>query len=386
MNSNQNNQQEVMIVTGEASGDLHGANLVKAMRASNPNLHFCGMGGPELASLGMEILFDAKKVAVMGLVEVFSHLPSIFSAQKILRHRLQTKPPQLLIIIDLPDFNLMIAKKAKKLGVPVFYYITPQVWAWRSGRVKTIHDRVDQLGCILPFEEQFFRKRGVAATYVGHPLLDEVHTTLTRTEFCEKYQIDSDAKCVGLIPGSRSKEISFLLPDFLAAAQKMQEESEEKITFLLPQASTISREELDQNGLAEYVDKLDIRVIASDRYELMASCDAVVAASGTVTLELAILGVPMLVTYRGAPFTHWIGKKIITLPWFSLVNLIADREIVRELLQDAVTPAVIAEELTSLISGDKREEMLSGLREVNDLLGGPGASEKAAQVALKMLQ
>lgn len=376
---------EVMVVTGEASGDLHGANLVRAMKKIDSSLRFSGMGGPELASLGMEILFDAQHVSVVGLVEVISRLPSIITAQKILRKRLKSHHPALLIIIDLPDFNLILAKKAKQLGIPVFYYITPQVWAWREGRVTTISKRVDQLGVILPFEEQFFQERGVTAQYVGHPLLDHVCTVLSKKEFCDKYKIDNQSTCVGLLPGSRSKEISSLLPDFLQAAVMLQEKATKPLVFLLPLAPTITKEELEQQGLEYYKTKIDIRVISDDRYELMKSCDVVVAASGTVTLELAILGVPMLVVYRTSPVSYWLGRKLIKLRWFSLVNLIAQREIVKELLQDEVTPTTISDELLSLLKGSKREQVIQGLQEVNNLLGCTGASERAAKVALEML-
>ena len=169
---------KIMIVTGEASGDLHGANLVRALQTKRADLTFYGMGGPELESLGVEIIFDAAKVAVVGIIEVFAHLKDILSAQSALKKRMVSDPPDLLIIIDLPDFNLILAKKAKRLGIPVFYYIAPQVWAWRSGRVRTIKKRVDKLGVILPFEESFFKKRGMDAEYVGHPLLDTAHVSL----------------------------------------------------------------------------------------------------------------------------------------------------------------------------------------------------------------
>ncbi|BCL60812.1 hypothetical protein DGMP_15050 [Desulfomarina profundi] len=178
-----------MIVTGEASGDLHGANLVRALQSRSSDLSFCGMGGNELKSLGVEILFDAAKVSVVGIVEVVARLKDIFSAQSILKKRMVLDPPDLLILIDLPDFNLLLAKKAKKIGIPVFYYIPPQVWAWRQGRTEIIRERTDKVGVILPFEESFLKKRGVDARYVGHPLLDSVRPTLTSEKFYEKYDI-----------------------------------------------------------------------------------------------------------------------------------------------------------------------------------------------------
>ncbi len=383
--SSDKSRKEIMIVAGEASGDLHGANLVKAIRKRQNDIHFCGMGGPELDSLGVEILYDAQKVAVVGLVEVISHLPSIFEAKRILSKRLKENPPALLIIIDLPDFNLMLAKTAKQLGIPVFYYITPQVWAWRSGRVKTIGERVDKLGVILPFEENFFKERGLKAEYVGHPLLDHVKTTLSKAEFFEKYAIKPNKKVIGLVPGSRSKEISSLLPDLLASALLMQEKSPEKITFLLPQAPTIRTKELEDQNINYYKERLDLHVIKENRYELMASCDAVAAVSGTVTLELAILSVPMVVIYRGSPISYWIGTKIVDIPNFSLVNLIAEKEVVTELLQDEVTPENIASEVSDLLSGERRKQVTSELARVNSLLGNEGASERAASVALEMI-
>lgn len=376
-----------MIVTGEASGDLHGANLLRAMRCCDPTLAFCGMGGSELESLGMEILYDARKVAVVGVFEVFSHLGDILKAQKTLKNRMKERPPALLIIIDLPDFNLLLAKKAKKLGIPVFYYITPQVWAWRSGRVRTIGQRVDKAGVILPFEEDFFKKRGVAAEYVGHPLLDSVKITYSVAEICKKYRIDPSCRRVGILPGSRKKEISTLFPIFLEAARLLQKQSTERLVFLLPLASTIAEKDLENNGLHEMTGELDIRVISENRYDVMAACEAVIAASGTVTLELALLDVPMVVTYKFSPLTYQLGRMLVKLRHFSLVNLIAGDEVVPELLQDEVTSENIARHILSLLFDQGiRKTMLKGLRDVRMQLGEQGASGRAAKLALQMLK
>lgn len=378
--------KKVLIVTGEASGDLHGANLVRALWQKHSDLLIAGMGGSEMAAAGVDILFDAHKVSVVGIAEVFSHLGDIIKAQTILKKYLKRERPDLLIIIDLPDFNLLIAKKAKQLSIPVFYYISPQVWAWRSSRVKTIAQRVDTVGVILPFEEDFFRQRGVKAHYVGHPLLDSVRITLNRESFSIKHQIPADATCVGLLPGSREKEISALLPDFLASALQLQKRSPKPIFFLLPLASTIRKKFLYEAGLREFEDQLDIRVITDDRYNLMARCDAVVAASGTVTLELALLDTPMVVTYRVAPFTYKIGRLLIKLKHFSLVNLIAGQEIVPELLQQEVTPEAISNHLQELLfDQESRGNCKTGLEVVREKLGEEGASGRAADLALKML-
>ncbi|MBU3983437.1 MAG: lipid-A-disaccharide synthase [Proteobacteria bacterium] len=380
-------QQKIMIIAGEASGDLHGARLVQAMQAQDPGLLFCGMGSREMTAAGVEILFDAARIAVVGLAEVFTHFPDIIRALKILKKRMREDPPDLLILIDSPDFNLMLAKKAKKLGIPVFYYISPQVWAWRTGRVKTIGRLVDTIGVILPFEEPFYRSRGVTAHYVGHPLLDSVKVSSDRDTFCQRYNINPEHKLIGLLPGSRKKEISALLPDFLAAAKRLLRKYDHEFVFLLPVASTVSEEELWNNGLGDYSELINFRLIREDRYDMMAACDAVVAASGTVTLELAILGIPMVVVYRVSPHTYFIGRLLVRhMQFFSLVNLIAERGVVTELLQDDVQPGKIEAELARLLFDDKAgSEMRLGLAEIRSKLGNPGASRQAATLAFKLL-
>ncbi|MBC8208505.1 MAG: lipid-A-disaccharide synthase [Desulfobulbaceae bacterium] len=379
--------KKVMIIAGEASGDLHGAHLVRAMHAQNPDLSFSGMGGEELAAAGVDLLFDAEKIAVVGLFEVFSHFPDLLAAQKILRRWMAGERPDLLILIDFPDFNLMLARRAKKLGIPVFYYISPQVWAWRSGRVKTMAQLVDRIGVILPFEEDFYQKRGVEAHYVGHPLLDSVKVTKDRGQFCQEHGIDPERKLVCLLPGSRRREIASLLPDFLDAAFRMQSKVETPLTFLLPVAPTISDDELQVHGLKDYGDRLDIQVIRRNRYNLMAACDCALAASGTVTLELALLDVPMVVTYRVSPHTYLLGRCLIAdIKHFSLVNLIADDALVPELLQDEVNPRRIEKELGRLLFDEQNAQTIRhGLALVRKRLGDAGASVRAANLALELL-
>ena len=376
-----------MVVTGEASGDMHGARLVQAICALNPSLSFAGMGGIELERAGVTMLFDAAKIAVVGATEVLSHLGDILQARRILLAHMQKERPDLLILIDYPDFNLLLAAKAKKLGIPILYYISPQIWAWRSNRVHTIRRLADRVVVILPFEQEFYARYGYQVDFVGHPLADTVQPGLDRPEFVARYGLDPKKKLIGLLPGSRRKEIASLLPSFLEAANLLNRAYPGRYTFLIPQASTIDRSVLDQNGLQQYQHTLDIRVLSQDRYALMAACDVAVAASGTVILELALVNTPTVVTYRTSPLTYFLGRLLIRkLQFFSLVNLIGDRAIVPELLQGAVTAKRIAQELTSLLEDQTaRNAMLTGLEEVRQLLGGPGASARVAAIALDML-
>ena len=377
-----------MIVAGEASGDMHGAQLIQAMQAQHPDLSFSGIGGQELAAAGVEMLFDASRLAVVGITEVVSHFGDILAARRSLIRRMQAEKPALLILIDYPDFNLLLAAQAKKMGIPVFYYISPQVWAWRSGRVKKLGRLTNRIGVILPFEKDFYASRGVAVDFVGHPLKDRVNKDriMGKKEFFRLHNLskDRETRIIGLLPGSRSKEIRSLLPDFLAAARILvQREQDRKWLFLLPRASTVTEELLLNSGLADYQDYLDIHVISTNRYALMAACDAVVAASGTVTLELAILGVPTLTTYRVSPRTYQLGRLLIRhIRYVSLVNLIADQEIIPELLQDAVTPTAIADHLRNILNDRHyRETMIQGLAQVTEKLGPSGCAERAAELA-----
>jgi lipid-A-disaccharide synthase len=370
-----------MIVAGEASGDLHGAHLVAAMKQLAPDLSLCGMGGGELRRQGVDILYDAAKMAVVGLVEVIAHLKDIRAARNILVDELRNNPPNLLILIDYPDFNLLLAQKARQFGIPIFYYISPQVWAWRSGRVKKIGRIIDRMAVILPFEKEFYQKRGVEVEYVGHPLLDSVRRTMSRNDFCRLHQISPDNILLGILPGSRKKEIRAMLPVFLETAAGLRE-SHGNLTFLLPLAPSLTMEDLLACGLVDRPG-IEIKVITEDRYDLMASCDLVIAASGTVTLELAILDVPMVVAYKVSPLTWLVANMLVKVDYTSLVNLIAGREVVRELMQHEAEPGKIRAALQDIWPGSmKRQDMLKGLTEVREKLGSGGASLRAARLAL----
>ena len=371
---------EVMIVSGEASGDMHSARVLQVMQQRLPHLKAYGMGGQALRKAGLEILVDAADMAVVGIMEVLAHLGSIVSAQKILHKALKERNPQLLILIDYPDFNLMLAKKARRLGIPVLYYISPQVWAWRSGRVKKIRKLVDKMAVILPFEKAFYAKHKFPVSYVGHPLADHVKAHLGKDDFLAKHGISPGKNIIGIMPGSRRKEIAIMLPIFLKAASNLAD-THPDITYLLPLAPTLSKEVLVENGLNDF--GVDIHVVEGDRYDLMASCDLVMAASGTVTLELALLQIPMLVSYRLSALTYFLGRRFIKVDYASLVNLVADEEVVPEILQEEATPEKIAQCLQEIWPGsDAHAKMKLKLAEVKDALGKGGASENVADLAL----
>ncbi|HKJ63807.1 MAG TPA: lipid-A-disaccharide synthase [Desulfopila sp.] len=383
MHADNPSAKSIMIVAGEASGDQHGAALVKALKGVSRDLSIFGVGGEELGKSGVEILCHSEKLAVMGVTEVFSSLREILKSLRFLKNEMARRRPDLLILIDFADFNLRLAEKARRLKIPVFYYITPKVWVWRKNRVKKLARCVDCAAVILPFEESYLRERGVRAKYVGNPVLDSVKITLSRSQFCRRYGIDEDKSVVGILPGSRKKEVSALLPVFLEAARRMQRKYARDLAFCIPLASTLTLETLEQSGLKDYYDELDLHVLPHDRFELMASCDAVVAASGTVTLELAILDVPMVVAYKLSQASYLIGKIFIDIPYFSLVNIIAGKNVVTELLQEQVHPAAVEIELARLLFDEGvRRSMKKEFSEIRKILGRAGASATAAQLAI----
>ena len=380
-------QKTILIVAGEASGDLHGAGLVKAMQQRDPSLSFVGIGGVEMKRAGIELISDIDKLAVMGVSEIFSTLKDIIVVFRLLKTALRQHNPALLILIDFAEFNLRLAKHARKLGIPVLYYITPKVWVWRRGRVKKLAKLVDRAAVILPFEEKYLQERGVEATYVGNPVLDAVNVHFDRKQFCQKYELDESRAIVGIFPGSRRKEVNFLLPVFLEASRRMQSKYSRELSFVIPLASTLSEEDLEKAGLATFRKSMDIHVVRQDKYEMMASCDGVVAASGTVTLELAVLDIPMIVAYKFTPLSYYLGRFLIDIPFFSLVNIIAEKQVVTELLQDQVTPGTVELELARILFDENiRRKIQHDLAQVRKVTGGRGASLKAADLAFETMK
>jgi lipid-A-disaccharide synthase len=365
----------ILISAGEASGDYYAGELMKHLRARWPDAEYFGCAGPHLRAAGVEPVIRTEDLAVVGIVEVIGHLPRIWRRFKTLAAAAEQRRPVIAILTDSPDFHFRVAKKLKRLGIPVVYLVAPQVWAWRQGRVKTMRRIIDRLLCIFPFEERFFLERGVPATYIGHPLAARVRPTMSREEFFRKHNLDPSRLLVAVLPGSRRSESIRHLPELKRAAGILSEGR--NVSFVLPASPTC--------GAAFFTEPLagsQIRAIEGDAWDTMAYCDVALAASGTVTVEAALLGAPMVTFYRVTDLSWAIGKVLVKVPFFTMVNLIAERKVVPELMQEAMTGENIAEEAARLIDNPlERERMKKDLCEVARRLGRTG--ESAPDVMLR---
>lgn len=372
----------ILVVAGEASGDTHAAELVAALQARRPDLTFFGMGGPRLAARGVELLFDAREVSVMGITEVLPRIPRILQILKGLANAAAERRPEVAILVDIPDFNLRLAEKLKVLGVPVAYYVSPMIWAWRRGRVRTIKRLVDRMLCILPFEEAFYQEAGVSARYVGSPVLEQMPAPDSPATFRERLGLVKDAPTLALLPGSRMSEIRRLLPSMVDAAKRLSSERP-GLQVVVPVAPTISREEVvsrfEGSGLSPIL-------VDGRAPEVVGASDAAVVASGTAVLEAGLMERPLVVVYRVSLVTYWVGRLMLKVAFVSLINLLAGRKVVPELLQGDMTPERIADEVRRVWTpGAPREEMLRGLAEMRGRLGETGAATRAAEAVLELL-
>ncbi len=385
----------VLIVAGEASGDLYGGLLMRAMAGSTAvggrRLTFQGAGGPSMRAAGLASLGDAAAMGVTGLLEVLRRLPVIWGVYRqacMILGGSDTRP-DLVILIDYPDFNLHLARRAKRAGVPVLYFVSPQIWAWRKGRVRRIAGSVDRMLVILPFEEAIYRRASVPVEFIGHPLLDLARPTLTRQQVLAPLGLDPLRPTLALLPGSRWNELRSHLPAMLGAACILQAEFRD-LQIMISVAPTVARREVDRlvarilgpRGAAPARPVL----IEENRYDALAAADCAVVASGTATLEAALLGVPMVIVYRMSPLSYAAARMLLRVPHIGMPNLIAGERVVPELIQDECRPERIAVELRRLLTdppaADRMRQKLSGVRE---RLGRPGAIERAAEVAWGMM-
>lgn len=370
-------------MAAEASADLHGANLVNAMKRLCPEAVFSGIGGNNMARAGVTRFIKSEDMAVVGLAEIFGKFRIHVKAANILKSIFERHRPDLLILIDYPGFNLHMARIAKKMDIPVLYYISPQVWAWRRGRVKKIAKRVDRMAVILPFEKPFFQKSGIHVDYVGHPLIDAFEKKAVELNSAiRSSQSKIDRPVVGLVPGSRREEISNLLPVMIRAGEILKAEYPH-IRFVLPLAETISL-----NWLLCFLKntRLDIEIYHQGIYGALNPCHLAFVTSGTATLDAAIMNVPMVVIYKAKSLTYQVGRRVIKVPYLGLVNLVAGESVAPELIQDDVTPERLAMAGKNFLADNTlRQQTIVKLREVKENLGRGGASERTARIAAEMM-
>jgi lipid-A-disaccharide synthase len=374
---------------------MYAAQLVKSLLGRGVKTTFFGCTGPRLKEAGVETIVDSSKLAVVGLAEVVAHLPGIYREYRRLVRAIRKAPPDAAILTDSPDFHLRLARHLRALGVPVYYLVAPQVWAWRQGRVGVIRERVKTLFCLFPFEEPWFRERGVDARYIGHPLATAVKAQQSKHEFCAKHGLNPDAQIVALLPGSRAGEALRHMDDLLSACELLRREF--ALQYVLGTPHGFARRGVYQT-FRERMDALAIKVIEDETWDVLAHADVALAASGTVTVEAAVLGTPMVTFYKVTGLSWWAGRRLVKVPYLSMVNLIAGRLVVPEYIQHHMTPENLASATRALLaSSEKREEMRRDLNSITQFLTGsadlilPGSScgdplERAAGVIAADLQ
>lgn len=368
----------ILIVTGEASGDLHGANLAAAIRALRPDAEILGMGGGKMRAAGVTMIRGIERLDVVGMIGL-AQLRAVLRTYAALSRVLRRTPLDAVVFIDNPGLNLRLARVAKRAGHRVLYYIAPQVWAWRPGRIHLIRRVVDRMLVILPFEEALYRKAGVRCDFVGHPLLDAVAPSYDRAELRRRFGAEGSVPLLGLLPGSREREVRSLLPAMLDAAVRLAP-IHRGLRVLVAQAASIP------DGLIESLaaaSGLEVGVVRDQPNEVMAAADLLLVASGTATLQAAVIGTPMVIVYRVSRFTYWLGRMLVRIKCIGLVNIVAGEPFVTELIQQDLTAARLAEEADRLLrDGAAQARMRARLRAVRDSLGGPGASRRAAEAIL----
>jgi lipid-A-disaccharide synthase len=373
----------IFLSAGEASGEAYGALLISELKERCARIgvepHFFGMGGERMEALGLERVVRSEDVAVMGITEVIRHMPQIYGEYRKLKVAIRERRPDVAVLIDFPDVNLRLAESFHALGIPVIFFVSPQLWAWKKGRIKRVRRFVDRMLVIFPFEEPFYRERGVDATYVGHPLADLGMPSISRAEFAEGNGLDVGNRWIGLLPGSRIKEIGLNLPEMVRAARLLFER-DAATEFLLPVAPTLTMAQVHviTGLLTEHAAGLPVRMVRDARATLFHSRGSMVA-SGTATVEAALIGNPFVVVYRVSPVTYWIATRVVTVPHVAMVNLVAEKRLVPELIQDDFTAGRIVQELEPLLAdGVARAEMMAGLKLVAAKLHGGRAADETA--------
>jgi lipid-A-disaccharide synthase len=377
---------KVLISAGEASGDLYAAGLVEALRRHRADLQFFGCAGPRMQQAGVRPVVDAHSLAVVGLVEVVTHIPRIYGEYRKLLAAARAERPQVAILTDSPDFHLRVARQLKKLGIPVLYLVAPQVWAWREGRLPLMRRTIDKLLCIFPFEPEFFARHGIDATYIGHPLTRLVQPSASRAELRRRFDIPENTPLVALLPGSRTGEAARHLPILLDAVERLRSTAQNAPRFVMAvPPGTIALE----SNFRERISSASIQLLEGKTWDVLVCADVALAASGTVTIEACLLGTPIVTFYRVNNLSWWMGKALVRVPFYSMVNLVAGRRIVPELIQDRMTAENLAREALALLENNAaRENMRRDLAEVAEKLSGPhaGPEHDALEVAAALVE
>jgi lipid-A-disaccharide synthase len=371
----------IFIAAGENSGDKYGASLVGQFKKLHSSYSFFGIGGKNMAAEGVELLYSVEDLGVVGGFEVISHLPRLKKIFDHVRGEVRRRKPVASVLIDSPDFNLRLAKKMKKMSIPVLYYVSPTVWAWRKKRLKTIKKTVKKMMLIFPFEEKIYEQAGIPAVYVGHPLLEKIRALLSRQEFLEKYSLNPDKKLIAVLPGSRKSELNYhmeVLPDALNRLQK-----EHDAQFVL-----LFAENLDRDLLSAYLPLLpqELKVLVADHYEAISASDLVLSSCGTANLETALLETPLIVFYRISPLSYSLGRWLVKIDDFSIVNILAGERIIPELIQKDFTAENILKEANGIFDSDKaRAKMIGHFKRIKKILGKKVASQNAALELQKLI-
>lgn len=377
-----------MLVAGEVSGDSHAAHLVEYLRELAPEIEFefFGLTGVKMREVGVETILKADDLAIMGLLEIGRALPKFWRVFQTLKKAAVEREPDAVILTDFPDFNLPLAKSLKKKGLRVIYYVSPQLWAWRSHRVRNIKRDVDLLLAILPFEKKWYEKRGVRhVEYIGHPLVGEVKSELTREEFCQRYNLNPSQTIISLLPGSRRKELTRILPPMLEAAALLQKENP-AFQFVIALAATRSKQEIEEIISNLKLNISNLVIVQNETREALNASDAAAVASGTATLETALIGTPMVICYKVSAHNWHTLRHLINVPHYGLVNLIAEERLATELIQNDLNAEKLADELRRLLEPQTNAHLRVRLREVTDKLGTGGASRLAAEKILEFLK
>ena len=372
-----------LIVAGEASGDMHGSGLVRALKKYHPNCEFSGLGGEQMRREGVKTFYDIDRMGAVGIIEVLGDLPHYYKVYRKLSSEIGSGSYDAVILIDYPTLNLRLAKLCKKHSCPALFFISPQVWAWRKGRIKEIQRTVNKMFVIFPFEEDLLKKEGVDAKFMGHPFVETVRTSMSRDEAMVEFSLDSTRKIIGLLPGSRNSELKYLLDIMINSANEIKKNIKD-CQFILPVANTLNTEDI--KGRIKY-NALDIKIVEGKSYDVMNCCDFLIIASGSATLEAALLGCPMVIIYKLNCVTYWLARVLVKIKLYGLVNIVAGEEVVPELIQSKATVKNITKEVVTLMNDTgRRENLRSRLLKVRKSLGDPGVLDRVAESMIDFIR